>query len=191
MINYRITPPSEFKKLRWKNGKGATTELAREDDESGEFRWRLSIAQVSENGPFSDFSGYHRSLLLLEGAGITLYHQNAGQDELLRQFDIAHFDGKGATRAELHDGPIVDFNVMTRQGVCSAEVYTELTTELPATLVASDRVLIYAANQALQIDLADGQRIDLAREHLLELRGQKGLPISIENSGFIAVQLSD
>lgn len=191
MINYRITPPSEFKKLRWKNGKGATTELAREDDESGEFRWRLSIAQVSENGPFSDFSGYHRSLLLLEGAGITLVHQNARQDELMRQFDIAHFDGKGPTRAELHDGPIVDFNVMTRQGACTAKVYTELTTDQPARLVASDRLLIYAGGQSLSINLPQGQRIDLAREHLLELRGQKGLPISIENSGFIAVQLSD
>jgi environmental stress-induced protein Ves len=189
MINYRITPPSEYKNLRWKNGKGTTTELAREDDESGEFRWRLSIAQVSENGLFSDFGGYHRSLLLLDGAGITLYHENVGQDELLCQFDIAHFDGKGPTRAELHDGPIVDFNVMTRQGACRAKVYTELTTDQPAMLVVSDRLLIYAAGQSLSINLPQGQRIDLAREHLLELRGQKGLQIGIENSGFIAVLL--
>jgi hypothetical protein len=35
-------------------------------------RWRVSIAQLDALGPFSDFAGYARKLVLLRGRGVRL-----------------------------------------------------------------------------------------------------------------------
>jgi environmental stress-induced protein Ves len=71
----QIIHPHDFKRLPWKNGKGETIELAiNEDGSLADFDWRISMASVTEDGPFSDFSGYQRHLLLLEGTGIELTH---------------------------------------------------------------------------------------------------------------------
>jgi environmental stress-induced protein Ves len=71
----QIINPNEFKRLPWKNGKGETIELAiNEGGSLADFDWRISMASVTEDGPFSDFSGYQRHLLLLKGIGIELTH---------------------------------------------------------------------------------------------------------------------
>ena len=78
MKPFKIYSPEDFQTLPWRNGLGSTVELISEILEGHEaFSWRLSIASVANDGPFSDFSGYDRTLLLLEGAGITLHNPNA------------------------------------------------------------------------------------------------------------------
>ena len=54
------------------NGRGTTTELAREDAPDGTMLWRLSAADVIEDGPFSTLPGIDRILLLTEGEGFDL-----------------------------------------------------------------------------------------------------------------------
>ena len=54
----RLLPPAEHRRVRWKNGGGWTTELARAPAEGeGEFDWRISIAEVDVDGEFSRFPG--------------------------------------------------------------------------------------------------------------------------------------
>ena len=61
----------------WKNGGGVTREIvcypAGADIQS--FEWRMSIAEVARDGPFSDFSGIDRVITLLSGNGIRLVSQ--------------------------------------------------------------------------------------------------------------------
>lgn len=106
--------PKQFKKIPWKNGKGETIELAiSENGTLDHFDWRVSMASVVENGPFSDFSGYQRHLILIQGNGMTLTHNGSGIDELTNLLSIATFDGSNVTSATLHQGAITDFNLMT------------------------------------------------------------------------------
>ena len=75
--------PADFKTVPWKNGQGSTRELRFENLEDSEaFAWRLSMAPVVTDGVFSDFTGYDRKLLLVEGAGMTLSHDNGQTDNL-------------------------------------------------------------------------------------------------------------
>ena len=67
---------------------------------------------------FSDFSGYDRILVLTEGNGVVLNHSNGQKDNLLRRFDFASFSGDLKTFAKLVNGPVKDFNVMTRRDYC-------------------------------------------------------------------------
>lgn len=101
----------------WKNGGGETRELAVAPPGAGldDFDWRISCAQVASGGPFSAFPGVDRSLLVLDGGGLRLDFAD-GQPLTL---DVAaaplQFAGERAVSAALLDGPVVDFNVMTRR----------------------------------------------------------------------------
>jgi environmental stress-induced protein Ves len=110
--------------MPWKNGGGATRELARHPAE-GDFDWRLSVAEVAESGPFSEFPGVDRIIVLLSGAGMDLAVQGGVDDGLveLRQPHGHHeFAGELAVSALLVDGPSTDLNLMVRRDCWSAEV---------------------------------------------------------------------
>jgi environmental stress-induced protein Ves len=108
---------SDCKTTPWKNGGGITTELiiwphgATLDN----FEWRISMAQVASDGPFSHFPGVDRSLAILAGAGVHLH--SAGQAPVTLTSDSAPycFDGEQDIAAQLCQDAVTDLNVMTRR----------------------------------------------------------------------------
>lgn len=125
----KILRAVDFRTMAWKNGGGETTEIivsppgASMDD----FDWRVSIARVASNGSFSLFPGIDRSLMLLEGAGMTLEIEGIGKRCLTSESDSLAFPGDIGVQSRLSDGPILDLNVMTRRGV-----YRSVIERLPA-----------------------------------------------------------
>ncbi|MEO6954519.1 MAG: HutD family protein [Polyangia bacterium] len=99
----------------WKNGGGSTTTIAVEPQGASldDFDWRISLATIDRDGPFSSFPGIDRSLALVEGGGVEL--DVAGRRVVLGQ-DVLEFPGELAVTAKLHGGSTTDFNVMTRRG---------------------------------------------------------------------------
>ena len=109
--------------MPWKNGLGSTTEIAihPSDAKLDDFDWRVSMAQVASDGPFSSFAAIDRTLLVLEGNGIDL--SIAGQAEMrIDRETIYCFPGDQPTSARLVDGAIVDLNVMSRRGTVAHDV---------------------------------------------------------------------
>lgn len=127
---------ADYRRTRWKNGAGWTTELARDPsgdaDAAAAFRWRVSIAEVAADGPFSPFPGIDRELLLLEGAGMRLEFADAAPVTLARRLDAARFAGEAAVTGRLLGGPTRDFNAMARRGVVQMTVAAGPMTTLPA-----------------------------------------------------------
>lgn len=143
--------PNQFKQIPWKNGKGTTTELA--ISESGtleKFDWRLSIASVSEDGEFSDFSGYWRNLVLIKGNGIRLEHDKNTVAELKDILSISSFDGASKTSAKLYNGTIFDFNIMTNTDQFTVDVKT-YTQECSLELNSSDICFIYSLEKEFHL----------------------------------------
>lgn len=106
----------------WKNGLGMTREVANAHDSEGRMLWRISLATVDRDGPFSDFTGYRRIIMLLEGKGMTLDFGEHGRAVMDRPFVPVPFDGGWATSATLHDGPTRDLNVVTSAGKANGAV---------------------------------------------------------------------
>ncbi|MDO5603674.1 MAG: HutD family protein [Paracoccus sp. (in: a-proteobacteria)] len=108
----------------WKNGGGTTWDIAAAPDGAGfdDFLWRLSLAGVATDGPFSVFAGTDRTLTLLEGPGISLDFAGGGSVVLRRGAAPLSFPGEAAVTGRVPDGPIVDFNVMTRRGLFMHQV---------------------------------------------------------------------
>lgn len=94
----------------WKNGGGRTRELLREPA-AGDWRLRLSLADIDADGPFSAFPGVERWFVVLEGEGVAL--QFGDRLQVLRPGDAPlRFDGGEAPHCRLLGGPTRDLNLM-------------------------------------------------------------------------------
>ncbi len=100
----------------WKNGGGITHEAWRDPARGEPFRARASIARVAAAGPFSDFAGYRRFLVLLEGDGLALQFAGGECRELRHAGQMIAFDGGVPVAGRLLGGPTVDFNLMLAHG---------------------------------------------------------------------------
>ncbi|MFI5669343.1 HutD family protein [Streptomyces sp. NPDC051704] len=112
----RILRAGDRAAVAWKNGGGVTREIAAwpEGAAMADFGWRISLAEVAADGPFSAFPGVDRTLTLAEGAGMDLTVAGARRlvDERCAPQD---FPGDVPTDCRLLDGPVVNFNVMYRR----------------------------------------------------------------------------
>lgn len=92
---------------------------------TGDFAWRVSVAEIAQDGPFSAFPGVDRQILLLAGPGVRLRSAETmpPMDHLLNEPLVPFaFAGEAAISASLLGGPSQDLNVMTRRGVMWAAV---------------------------------------------------------------------
>lgn len=106
----------------WKNGGGVTREVAAWPPGAGmdAFDWRVSLADVAVDGPFSAFPGVDRVLTVIAGQGLIL--EVEGRATPLETGAPFAFPGEAAVAARLTAGPIRDLNVMVRRGAWTAEV---------------------------------------------------------------------
>jgi len=121
---HRLLTPSDYRRMPWKNSGGETVEIAVWPPESDldSFEWRLSLASVNEDGPFSIFPGIDRHLSVVEGAGIGLAFGNGDAVTLTRATPSFFFPGDMPVSGRLLDGPIVDLNLMVRRARRAATV---------------------------------------------------------------------
>jgi environmental stress-induced protein Ves len=108
----RILRSSDYQRMPWKNGGGTTTEIWKAASPAGEMLWRLSIADVASDGPFSEFPGVDRWIMVISGKGMALTIDGIGTKRLDRPFVPLFFPGDAKTDCRLVDGPIRDFNFM-------------------------------------------------------------------------------
>lgn len=93
----------------WANGGGVTTELAAKRV-GRHVVWRISVARIDRDGPFSRFPGMARVHTIIEGAGLDLRGESGVL--LARPFLPLSFDGALALNARLLDGPCRALNVI-------------------------------------------------------------------------------
>ena len=89
-----------------------TREILREPAEPAAFDWRLSLATIEAPGPFSAFDGYHRTLVLVSGAGVELNFAQHGTSRLTTPGQTVSFDGAWPTSCTVLDGSSTDLNLI-------------------------------------------------------------------------------
>ena len=180
--------PHQFTTIPWKNGKGQTTELAISENGSiNDFNWRLSIANVVEDGAFSDFSGYERHLILLEGEGIELNHDNQHVDLLDRLLSVSNFNGTSKTIGRLINGVIKDFNLMVKDEKYRVEVFTSIkqkeikidTADLCFVYTHTAQAVVYL--NADELKISNGELIVMENEDLIRVVGEYLIVITLND----------
>ncbi|MFB6991992.1 HutD family protein [Streptomyces sp. NPDC056230] len=152
----------------WKNGGGVTREIAASPEGAplDAFDWRVSLADVSRDGPFSSFPGVDRTLTVVEGAGMDL--MVGGEHHIVDEPYWPHdFPGDPETDGRLLGGPVVNVNVMYRRGRTAAEVAVVRGT-LRLSAPAGGAVVALALEDGAVLD---GQGIELGRYDALLVHG--------------------
>jgi environmental stress-induced protein Ves len=118
---------SGYRRMRWKNGAGWTSEILKvhhsAERDTNDWAWRLSIAEIEADAPFSAFPGVDRELVLLSGNGLRLNFDDGESHELLPPHDKLRFAGERAAFGELVDGPTRDFNLMWKRDAVDAHLW--------------------------------------------------------------------
>jgi len=109
-----LVPP-----LPWRNGGGSTRELFTWPGGEAPWQLRISVADITRDGPFSAFDGVDRWFAVLQGAGVRLGLPGGRQ-----ALDVAspplQFAGEDAPGCWLTDGPTRDLNLMLLRGAGEA-----------------------------------------------------------------------
>jgi uncharacterized protein len=157
----QIIRKSSFTAVPWKNGGGITHEALRVPASGSAFRWRVSVAQIDESGPFSNFAGYHRRMVLLRGFGVRLTFDGAGQRELRAVGDLAEFDGAAATQCELLNGPCTDLNLMVSDSLAGFNVRVECLREARSLQSTQETLLVFPVTGSLSLEYQNGEATTL------------------------------
>lgn len=114
---------SDIPPTPWKNGGGLTREIASGGAEGpgAGWGWRVSLAEVAQDGPFSAFPGTDRVIAVIEGAGMDLVRPD-GSAIALEPYRPVGFGGEEPLSGRLRGGPVRDLNVMARRGRYVAEM---------------------------------------------------------------------
>lgn len=123
-MSVRVLRATDYRRMRWKNGGGWTTELATSataEDGAG-FDWRISIAEIESDGAFSNFPGCDRHIALLDGPGMELQFDSGDPVRLDQRLRFVSFPGEARTYGRLLGGVVRDFNVIVRREFVRAEV---------------------------------------------------------------------
>lgn len=146
---------ADYRTMPWANGRGTTVELLREDGPDG-LLFRLSMASVIEDGPFSILPGIERNLTVISGPGFRL--QGVGLSLICAPLVPVCFPGDLAVRADGTGAiPSVDFNVMTAHALPRPDVTVH---HAPVTLPAGGTLYLFALDSGV-INGLPVQRHDL------------------------------
>lgn len=146
----KVIRAANYRRMRWKNGRGTTLELIRRPEEASlpleQLHWRVSIAAITENGQFSTFDGYDRSIALINGEGVILHVENNKTVELFTSSAPYRFSGDSYTYAELVKSGVKDFNVISSRKYFVHELFRMRAdcTEKSVTNKVGGAVFIYA-----------------------------------------------
>lgn len=169
---------ADYTAMRWKNGAGTTTELAR-DTADGDYGWRLSIADIADDGAFSTFPGMQRIITVLEGAGMELDVDGRASGKL-RPFAAYPFDGSSRTGCTLLDGPVRDFNLIYRTDSFSSRFEWLTAAGNRSFLTTAPTVLIFNVGEPVVAGAADDNGQRLGHQELLRVDGGGPAEIRLE-----------
>ncbi|WP_130732602.1 HutD family protein [Komagataeibacter xylinus] len=103
----------------WRNGRGTTREIMAHDAPApgAAHSWRVSVASIVGDGPFSLFPGLVRQLALASPGRLTLTGIASGGTTLDHPGDTIRFDGALAVSASCHGQAVQAFNLMAAPAV--------------------------------------------------------------------------
>ncbi len=176
-----ILKSSTYRRMPWKNGGGETVEIAVRPEAAAlsEFDWRISMATVATDGPFSIFPGIDRTLSILDGQGMSLAIDGAAPVRLTQESDALPFPADVPVTAVLTNGPIIDLNVMTRRGILKHCVERLHVHGHSIADVDAQTLLLFCHEGAVVLDW-DGEKAELSHGDTLLLDGAAGKVVTID-----------
>lgn len=188
-MTQRFVTPADSRSMPWKNGGGATLELAAAPAGAtlDDFVWRASIATIERGGPFSNYPGVDRTLVFLAGTGMRL-RIGADDVEIDTPGAAVTFAGEAPVACELESGPTRDFNFMVRRQRGTAEV--SVINDIPREVGPAVTLVCHAFARSCTCVLGGQAPLALPAGHTLVADGDdaaRGVRITPEGPGALII----
>lgn len=142
----------ELKESKWKNGGGITRKIASAFIDNN-CLWRLSMADVTGDGPFSEFAEYERILTVVNGHGMTLQSEAESIDA--SPWVPVQFSGALKIFGSLKSGPLTNLNLMFNPDHCTADV-TAISGPCRSSMTFDERHILVVHSLAGAVKINDG-----------------------------------
>ncbi|WP_422484573.1 HutD family protein [Gudongella sp. DL1XJH-153] len=176
----KIITKEEFIKTKWAGGETTQLTIYPEDANFSErdFLWRISSATFTgTESKFSDFSGYQRYILPLEGR-LSVFHKGLYSREL-DKFEVEYFDGSWETYSE-NSLDCRDYNFIVKNG--SLAKMQILNNGDDYNIKASEVTTLFSTEDFM-IELADAYIREIEGFSLLVLEIDQEERIKIRSAG--------
>lgn len=181
-----VLKAENHRRMPWKNGGGVTVEIAVHPQGASvdDFDWRISMATVASDGPFSIFPGIDRTLSVLEGGDGIVLHIDGQTTALTRESAPLAFAADARSSARLIGAAITDLNVMTRRGRFAHMVCRLPVNGTTLTQANGNPVLLFCTEG--QIDLTSaGKTTKLEKHDCAVITDCDALPLELKGKGTI------
>jgi len=175
--------------MKWKNGLGFTHEVVvvgtGHSSDPG-FLWRVSVATISADGPFSTYPGYDRTITLLDGAGMTLDLGERGRVVIDEQHRPFSFSGDWHVQAALLAGPTRDLNIISKRSEVSQQTTLLEIGHDPANLGRSgSELFVFVVAGSVRVRAGAGSGVSLDAHDSMQLCAEEDtLPVVERVGGF-------
>lgn len=161
----KILRAQDHTRMPWKNGKGETIQIGihPEDASLEDFDWRVSIATVDSDGPFSQFPGIDRTISILTGEGIVLSVADRDPARLTQNSAPFAFPADVTSSATLIGGAITDLNVMVRRTEFAANVQRLRIDDVLELRASAGETLLLCAEGQITLNGRQLASLDCAR----------------------------
>jgi environmental stress-induced protein Ves len=143
----------------WKNGGGTTRQIAATPTGAtfADLDWSVSIAEIEQPGPFSEFPGIDRTIMLI--AGIEMILDVDGTPHRLGAFETLAFSGDAVTVCSLPRGATRGLNLMTRRGRAAGSLRAvDVASGYETTVADGEAVVLVALTPGLSLDAGPSLR---------------------------------
>lgn len=178
IMAFRIFTSENYKLTEWSGGKTSQFWIHPLDStlEARDFEFRISSAIVEvEESEFSNFEGYTRKLMVLQGE---LLLQHEGQHSiLLKPFDQDTFDGSWKTRSK---GKAQDFNLIYRKSIYAELDHFDVEKGSYLTVHAADSVFVFVfrgEGSVKGIPFKEGDLLQITEEQLISIQCDRDLKL--------------
>jgi environmental stress-induced protein Ves len=182
----RLLKAADRAAVPWKNGGGVTHDVIVSPAGAtlDTFDWRISIAEIAADGPFSRFPGIDRKLAVLKGK-VALTVEGGAPTVLDPNSDPLDFHGESAVEGQLIDGPSTDLNVMTRRGRLTSRLSRQSAIH---PKINSPTMLVIALNS---LTITSGNRL-IAMTYLdaLLIEGSASMTIGPRGADYYLIEIS-
>ena len=145
-----------------------TLEIARDPLAGESFTWRLSLADIAQDGPFSAYPGYRRALVLVRGDDLRLKFHRHGTQRLCPTRRGTRFEGDWNTECTIPQGPCTDLSLIVHKG--SADSPACIVRAPSVLALTSRRTFVLSADlHSVLFILAGTAGIRELREHRVRL----------------------
>lgn len=118
----KIIRREDLKEGRWRNGMGVSWDIASDPPDAADFGWRLAIARIDSDVPFSHYPDIDRVFTLIDGNGLDLDFEDGETLAVHRLFVPHPYACDRPTFCRLKQGPCRALNLFMRRGLWHASV---------------------------------------------------------------------